>query len=391
MQVKLSEFKIEPASIQAEPQQPLILQFTNHGTAPHQIALDAGGKTLRSAMLDPGASGSLDVPGLKAGSYDVWCTVPGHREAGMQAQLVVGSSPGATAQTSGDMSSMTAEQIADAEAAPIKAFPAETAGTGSQPLKVTTDGGVKVFKLTADEVHWETAPGQFVDGFAYNGQIPGPEIHVQPGDHFRVELTNAMDDQPTTIHFHGMTTPNAMDGVPFISQDPVMPGETFTYEFTVKDGPGTYMYHSHMNALEQVGDGLFGAVIVDPPRPAADVEQTIVLGDGPLGYTLNAKSFPATAPIVAKPGQTVLLHLLNAGQQLHPMHLHGYHFQVLRQDGQPVAKPDVVDTLVVAPGQTFDVLIDAVHPGIWPFHCHILSHVDSSHGMFGMVTALVVK
>jgi FtsP/CotA-like multicopper oxidase with cupredoxin domain len=86
----------------------------------------------------------------------------------------------------------------------------------------------------------------------------------------------------------------------------------------------------------------------------------------------------------------VLIHLANDGSMLHPMHLHGYHFQVVAQDGYPLDQPYLADTLVVAPGQRFDILVHAVHPGAWAFHCHILPHVEGPQGMYGMVTALVV-
>ncbi len=107
--------------------------------------------------------------------------------------------------------------------------------------------------------------------------------------------------------------------------------------------------------------------------------------------TLNGKSFPATTPIVAKQGDWVLIHMANDGSMLHPMHLHGYHFEVVAQDGFPLENPYMADTLVVAPGQRFDVLVHAVYPGAWAFHCHILPHVEGPEGMYGMVTALVVQ
>ena len=103
-----------------------------------------------------------------------------------------------------------------------------------------------------------------------------------------------------------------------------------------------------------------------------DDESTLFLGDGPLGYVLNAKSFPATTPIVATQGDWVLIHMANDGSMLHPMHLHGYHFEVVAQDGFPLEQPYMADTLVIAPGQRFDVLVHAIYPGAWAFHCHIL-------------------
>jgi FtsP/CotA-like multicopper oxidase with cupredoxin domain len=288
----------------------------------------------------------------------------------------------------GGTKALSATEMDRMHEAGIKAFPAKTAALGGQVLEPRLDGGVKVFELTATEIKWEVSPGQFVDGMAYNGQIPGPELHARTGDRVRVVLHNQLP-QSTAIHFHGLLVPNDMDGVPFITQPPVKPGQSFTYEFTVKDGPGTYMYHSHHNATEQVTRGLLGAFVVDPPARTWDVAQTMIMGDGPLGYTINGKGFPATQPIMAKLGQKVLVRFLNAGQLAHPMHLHGFHFTVVSRDGVPIS-PYVVDTLSVSPGEIYDVVFTADSPGVWAFHCHILSHAESDHGMQGMVTAVIV-
>lgn len=238
---------------------------------------------------------------------------------------------------------------------------------------------------------WEPRQGESVEVWAYNGQIPGPQIRVKQGDEVRVEFTNNLPE-PSTIHHHGLTVPNSMDGVPGVTQDAVLPGESFDYEFTVKDDPGTYMYHSHFNAAHQVDMGLLGTFIIEPKGKAPwDVEYTQVIGDGTIGFNLNGKSFPATSPMVAKKGDTVLVRLINEGQQIHPMHSHGYKMTVVNQDGHTLETPYSIDTLDVSPGQRYDVLIEAKHPGAWAFHCHILNHVESPDGMYGMVTALIVE
>jgi FtsP/CotA-like multicopper oxidase with cupredoxin domain len=250
---------------------------------------------------------------------------------------------------------------------------------------------VKVFKIEAAPMTWEPRQGESVEVWAYNGQIPGPQIRVHQGDKVRVEFTNNIPE-PSTIHFHGLNVPNAMDGVPGVTQDAVLPGEGFTYEFTVKDEPGTYMYHSHFDAAHQVDMGLLGTFVVEPKGKAPwDEEYTQVIGDGTMGYNLNGKSFPATTPMVAAKGDTVLIRLINEGGQIHPMHSHGFHMEVINEDGHALTEPYEVDTLDVSPGQRYDVLIHANKPGAWAFHCHILSHVEGSEGMYGMVTALVVK
>jgi FtsP/CotA-like multicopper oxidase with cupredoxin domain len=296
---------------------------------------------------------------------------------------------------------MTAEEMAAGHEAGVKAFLAgdETDTQGNQVLEPVVEAGVKTFELTVSAVSWEVSKGEFVDALAFNGQVPGPEVRVRQGDRVRFVVQNQMD-QPFALHFHGVTVPNEMDGVPYVTQPPVMPGEYWTYEFGIVDRPGIYVYHSHFNSAEQVDRGLYGALIVQPRRDGwrsvygvePDVETTLFVGDGALGYNLNGKSFPATSPIVAEDGDWVLVHLSNDGQQIHPMHLHGFHFQVVGVDGIPLAPRNryLADTLPVAPGQRFDILVRADEPGAWAFHCHVLTHVEAPNGMFGMVTVLVV-
>ena len=412
VEIMLSEFTIDPSAIAVPVGQPIEFSVMNMGQVQHTFAIDVGEKTYPTDLIDPGATVVLDVPALDAGTYAAYCTVSGHKDLGMLATVTAGA--GATGATGSSSAGMSAEMMAAMHKAGVDAFLAgnQTTTQGNQPLKPTMDGTTKVFTLTAANVKWEVSKGQFVDAMAYNGQIPGPQIDVRYGDHIRIVVENQLD-QPTVLHLHGMTVPNSQDGVPYITQDPIMPGQVWAYELTVKDPPGMYVYHSHFNSTEQVGAGLYGAVIIHPqdglwpypaltvdPRtgatttgvpPAVDDETTLFLGDGPLGYVINGKSFPATSPIVAKQGDWVLIHMANDGSMLHPMHLHGYHFEVVAQDGYPLQQPYMADTLVIAPGQRFDILIHAIYPGAWAFHCHILPHGEGPQGMYGMVTVLIVK
>lgn len=275
----------------------------------------------------------------------------------------------------------------------MKAFPAKTRGKGNQLLAPRMEGGVKVFELVAREMQWEVAPGQKVAAMAYNEQVPGPQIRVREGDRVRIVLKNELTES-TAIHFHGLETPNEVDGVPFITQPPVKPGETHSYEFVVPNA-GSHMYHSHHNSTKQVSLGLLGAFIVEPrnPRPIEKVDRDylFILNDGLHGYTFNGKSFPATEPLVAKVGEKIRIRYMNEGMMIHPMHLHGMHMTVIDKDGWPQPQPWKCDTLNVAPGERWDVIVNCDRPGTWAFHCHILPHAESDHGMFGMVTALVVE
>jgi FtsP/CotA-like multicopper oxidase with cupredoxin domain len=275
----------------------------------------------------------------------------------------------------------------------IKAFPAKSEGKGNQLLEPRIENGVKVFELTASEIQWETGPGQRVAAMAYNRQVPGPQIRVREGDRVRIVLKNELTES-TAIHFHGLETPNEVDGVPFITQPPIKPGETHAYEFVVPNA-GSHMYHSHHNATKQVGLGMLGAFIVEPKRPRkierVDRDYLFILNDGMHGYTFNGKSFPATEPLIAKVGEKIRIRYMNEGMMIHPMHLHGLHMTVIDKDGWPQPAPWKCDTLNVAPGERYDVIVDCKRPGTWAFHCHILPHAESDHGMFGMVTALVVQ
>jgi FtsP/CotA-like multicopper oxidase with cupredoxin domain len=293
-------------------------------------------------------------------------------------------------------SSMTPEQMDNAMSASMAAFPAKTAGLGAQVLPPTIlPDGTKQFELTTAITNWEVSPGKFVQAKTYNGTVPGPTLKVDPGDKVRIILHNRMPDS-TSIHFHGITTPNSMDGTTFVTQPPVKSGEDFTYEFTAQDTPAVGMYHSHHIAYQQVPDGLAGAFLIgQEPVPAGvqvNQEQVMVLDDsGVIGFALNGKSFPATAPIVANQGDWVELHYMNEGTQIHPMHLHGMPQMVIAKDGIPLPSPTFDDTVTVAPGERFTVLVHATEPGTWVWHCHILPHAENENGMFGMVTALIVQ
>ncbi|HEX6060260.1 MAG TPA: copper oxidase [Gemmatimonadaceae bacterium] len=277
----------------------------------------------------------------------------------------------------------------------IKSFPAPTKGKGNVLLPPRLENGVKCYDLTASKLRWEIEPGKTVEAWAFNEQVPGPQIRVREGDRVRVSLINRLEDESTSIHFHGLELPVDQDGVPFITQPPVKPGETYVYEFTVPVGnAGSHMYHSHHNSAKQVGLGLLGAFIVEPRRPRpiekVDVDYVMILNDGMHGYTINGKGFPATEPITAKLGQKVRIRFMNEGMMIHPMHLHGMHMTVIDKDGWAQPAPWKCDTLNIAPGERWDVIVNCTNPGTWAFHCHILPHAEAEHGMFGMVTALIV-
>ncbi|MGH2826923.1 MAG: multicopper oxidase domain-containing protein [Actinomycetota bacterium] len=393
--VELGDLFIKPAEISLEPGDASIT-VRNAGQTQHDFTVTGVAAT---ELLDPGTEETIALKGLEPGTYEFICSVPGHADGGMKGVITVAEGAGTegTSSSHGGMdhsahATMSPQEMLDADAARTALFPAKTKGSGGRLLEPTIEaGGTKVFELTADEIKWEIEPGVFKQGMAYNGQIPGPTINADLGDRVKIVLKNELDDEPTVLHLHGMTLPNDMDGVPALTQDAILPGDSFSYEFTVRN-TGSNMYHSHFMADTQVPMGLLGAFIVsDPKDPQVDVDTTMVLNDGPLGFTINGKSFPATAPIVASEGDLVRIRYMNEGLQIHPMHLHGIPQRVVAKDGHVLAHPYLADTVMVAPGERYDVLVRASEVGAWAFHCHILTHAEGAEGMFGMVTAMVVE
>ncbi len=398
--VTLSEFAVAPAMVQV----PVggSLAIANNGVAEHDFVIEGGPRT---ALIAAGASSSLDVSSLTAGSYGFSCTVPGHAEAGMKGTLVVGGDAVDAADASmdhgatGTGAQMQAAMVAMMQES-IGAFPAETEGVGATVLEpIILDDGTLLFELVADEVQWEVEPGKVVDAVGYNGMVPGPTMYVPTGSNVTIRIVNNLDDEGTSLHPHGLKDHAfELDGVTFISQDPIAPGDAMDYTF-LADQESVVGYHSHHMSLHQVPNGLFGMMIVGDYAALAgfDVvdEQVMVLNDaGNIGYSLNGKSFPATAPFVYTEGDKVLVHYANEGQMAHPMHLHNQTGTVIAKDGyllQPSARWQG-DTFNIAPGERLTVVYDMKTPGTWVWHCHILSHVKRSDGsMFGMLTAVIIQ
>ena len=262
-----------------------------------------------------------------------------------------------------------------------------------RPLTPELDGDVKVFRLTVDEMDWRIDErSEPVKALGYNAQWPGPTIRVNQGDRVRAIFKNNLPET-TGVHFHGVEFEDFfMDGVPFVTQKPIPPGEEFTYEFTAVN-PGSLMYHSLHNATDQVGRGLLGAFIVDPPTPQTeyDREYIWISNDTLGGFTINGHGFPAVVPLVVAQGERVLIRFMNEGLMMHPWHSHGFAMELVARDGIPLGSAaHRADTFAVNPGERWDAVITADRLGVWAFHCHILSHVEGMDGMFGMVGSLIV-
>ena len=362
---------------------------------------------LRTGVLAGGGLVAAAVAACAPSAAPAWSYRPGASPAAAGStppSAAPSASPGMSGHPSAAPSGSTPPMDHDANAlAVVQRFldgeGASLEGAGNQPLEPRIEGGAKVYDLTIDPIqHRIDGLKEPVAALGYNGTWPAPRIEVVEGDLVRATFTNNLDET-TGVHFHGQRLPNAMDGVPHVTQDPIQPGESFTYEFTART-PGSHMYHSHHNATDQVGRGLLGAFIVQPRDPAQrydrlyGVSQDIVWisNDSLGGFTINGRGFPATSPIVATLGDTIAIRFMNEGNMMHPWHLHGMPMRIVARDGYPLGSAAFTcDTLGVNPGERWDAIIECDEPGAWAFHCHILPHAEGRDGMFGMVTALVVQ
>jgi FtsP/CotA-like multicopper oxidase with cupredoxin domain len=258
-------------------------------------------------------------------------------------------------------------------------------------LPFRMDGGVKVFELVAEPVKREFLPGRVVDVWGYNGSMPGPTIEVNEGDRVRILFRNGLPE-PTTVHWHGLEVPIAMDGVPAISQPLVDPGGTFDYEFTLEQH-GTFFYHSHM-AMQQML-GMIGMFVIHPRaayQPAVQKDFGLILqGWGILPsntvpntmsmefnwLTMNGKAGPAISPLLVKLGERVRIRFVNLGMDHHPMHLHGNQFVVTGTEGGriPETQWHPMNTVLVGVAQARNVEFDAKRAGDWMLHCHLPHHM----------------
>jgi uncharacterized cupredoxin-like copper-binding protein len=428
--VSLTEYKINPGAIVVP--KGGSLQITNDGTMPHNLTIRS--TDLKIADLAAGASTTLDVSSLSPGEYQVYCSVAGHEGSGMKATMTIGDGSAASMDmASMDHGSTTAPSTDVADMEPgsaaaemmnkkmeeamtggvtkfldiAKQYAAGSMKAGNQKIdpKIEADG-TKHFYLTSEITDWEVSPGNVVKAWTYNGRVPGPWIRVEPGDKVKVTLRNELPIS-TDIHWHGIDVPNPMDGVAPITQDYIEPFKSFTYSFTAPNHPELGMYHAHMHGQEAIPNGLFAMFQVgDVPLPRGKTvggvtipqdlkvaqEIPMVLNDaGVIGLSLNGKAFPETQPIVANKGDWLLIHFYNEGLQGHPMHLHRQPQIVVAKDGYPVDSPYRMDTIWVAPGERYSVLVKAEDVGTWAFHCHIVTHAENDQGLAGMVTALIVK
>lgn len=289
---------------------------------------------------------------------------------------------------------------------------------GIPPLGYDMDDGVKVFELVAQPVetaiidasslqhaHVPPAAQRFrprptqpktMLAWGYNGCCPGPTLEATEGDRVRIVLRNELPE-PTSIHWHGFELPFSQDGAsgyhPFEARRPVMPGATEVYEFDVLR-PGTLMYHTGFNVMKQQGLGLGGMFVVHARQnePRIDKDFAIMLQQWsfrpgnpnpdvnamePSFATFNGKTAPAFPNLEVEQGDRVRIRFANLSLMFHPIHLHGYVFEIVGTGGGSIPRAarwkDV--TVTIGPGETRDIELVAWNPGTWRMHCHVLHHL----------------
>lgn len=264
---------------------------------------------------------------------------------------------------------------------------ASALGSAALPAMSATASSRRTLRATTSRIALVGAPHPSTDVWSYDGDVPGPALRLKRGDRLRIEVENRLPD-PTTVHWHGVRVPNAMDGVPHVTQPPIKPdGGTFVYDFVLEDA-GTYWYHPHLGAPEQLARGLHGALIVEEERPLpVDRDLLWVLGDwrldrearivadfrnfmdashaGRIGNTVTINGRVPDA-FEMRAGERVRLRLVNvANARIFSLDFRGHAPVVIALDGQPV-EPHRSEggRIVLGPGMRADVIVDGTgEPG----------------------------
>ncbi|MCC6913392.1 MAG: multicopper oxidase domain-containing protein [Rhodospirillaceae bacterium] len=256
------------------------------------------------------------------------------------------------------------------------------------------------FEMDIQEVEITVAPGFKAKVWAFNGQVPGPLLHVKEGDDVEVVVHNK-STQAHTVHWHGVYQFKswASDGTPNVTQKNILPGESHTYRF-VAEKAGSLWYHCHTNVAEHLGlRGMFGPLIIEPKKPTK-IERQVTkdavlmfsgwndrvaqkLGEGmkpgeALQYfSINGRSMPLNQPIRVKTGDVVRLRLYAATIPV-AFHLHGHDFLVTHKDGNALEHPYSADVIGMQPGERIDAIVRMNNPGIWASHDHIDDHTTNN-------------
>jgi len=308
--VQLGDLFVRPSSVSVPYGTRVVLHVVNHGAMSHDLQLEGG--ATGTGMLAPGQARTVSY-GVIGHTEQAWCTVPGHKAAGMILTITV----------TGTAASVSAAER-DAAINPA-ATPPPGWHAASPALAPAPSGTVHHITLIAEDKQIQVAPGVTQDMWTFNGQVPGPTLRGHVGDEFVVTLVNRTD-MDHSLDFHAASQPMQ-------AMREVAPGRSVTYEFRARYA-GIYLYHCGTPpVLEHLANGMFGAVIIDPPRlPQVPREFLIVQSElylGPQGqpgdYAKMLRGQPDAvvfneyydqylyAPLRVRAGQRVRIWVLDAG------------------------------------------------------------------------------
>src|SRR5574338_1339867 len=311
--------------------------------------------------------------------------------AAMVSRAAQGSVPEAPIQTKPE----TQPPLVPATGRPYN--PVVTLNGWSLPWRM--NNGWKEFHLVSEPVRRQLAPGMTAHLWGYNGQSPGPTLEFVEGDKVRIFVTNRLPEH-TTIHWHGMLVPNGMDGVGGLTQPHIKPDQTFVCEFAIRKS-GTFMYHPHADEMVQMAMGMMGFIVVHPRDPGqhrVDRDSVFLMSSYDIDpgsylpkvmtmtdfnlWTWNSRVFPGIDPLVVRRGDRVRVRIGNLTMTNHPIHMHGYHFEVTGTDGGWIPEsariPEVTTDVPVGAMRAFELIAD--EPGDWALHCHKSHHTMNAMG-----------
>jgi nitrite reductase (NO-forming) len=395
LDVELGDLYVKPASVQVPAGTELVVKVTNKGAMAHDLRL-AGGET-GTAMLEPGASEEVSL-GVMAASAEAWCTVPGHKEAGMVLAIEVTGSPGAVGGGGGAVPPVDDSATIDFAAAPGPEW------VPFDPALAPAPGGTEhQLTMRATETVIEVAPGVTQEMWTFNDQVPGPVLRGNVGDLFTITLVNE-GKLGHSIDFHASKV--AWND----EMRTIQPGESLVYQYVAKHA-GTWMYHcGTAPALHHIGNGMFGTIIIDPPDlPPVDHEFVLVQSElylGPDGKPgdlakMQAEDFDAVvfngyvnqykdSPIRVEPGQRVRVWVLDAGpSENSAFHIVGTIFDTVWKEGEYLLRPGPAQggsqVLDLQPAQGGFVEFTFDEAGLYPIVTHKFSNVGK--GALGLFQA----
>ena len=383
--IELGDMYIKPATITVPNGANVVLHITNAGVMPHDFKTEGGAAT---PLISPGASSDLTVGPMTA-SNAAWCTIAGHKQAGMNLAIVV--TGGATA---GASSAPSAAPMADLNAKiDAAAMPAHE-WTGRSPILPAASGGrIHEVSFDAMESIIEVAPGVTQEMWTFNGTAPGPVLRGEIGDTFRITLTNK-GKMGHSIDFHASKVAWSDE------MRTIQPGESLVYEFKAQFA-GAFMYHcGTAPALHHIGNGMFGVIIINPPNlPAVDEEFFVTQSElylGPQGQPgdltkmvneqwdavvfngyFNQYKF---SPIKVLPGKRYRMWVLNDGPSENAaFHIVGTIFDTVYKEGAYLLRPNATrggsQALDLQPSQGGFVEFSFAEDGLYPFVTHKFANV----------------